>query len=777
MVTVLLLLLVQDRTGALAGKLVKMDLSEKAQRSGKAKEEGKSARVRIPPRYRVPLLEEKAVVLEDGVELPMRAVAIRQVADSGSGRYRVRGALVYFSASDATHPLENGRSYEFKIPRPVRPVVLNWALALSLLSLALMIWRAPPPTIERQPSITTWAVLIALFSVGVSAWAWNANRELSDGFLMVKGMPYSDAMGWNELAISLKEGRGFTGDFSCHRPGYSLFLGCVYTFFGDGLVVARVVNVLLIALASVVVFLMARGLGGRLLGLAAVAFFATHRELHEMVVFTMTENVGFAFGLLSFFLLWLACCRPSWWLFLLAGLFFGMANLSRPMTLLAAVGFAVVMFMQMPRWSFREVMTRGAVLASGLLIVFLPWSIRQKMEIDTFSPSINSSIMMYSGATPEIGHTGALAADHYYEAERAGIPRRTAEWNEFYKEKYRAKVAEDPGRYLGLMTQNLYEFFGSFDLRRPEIRALLLGFAILCIVRVAWSERCLPLLVLIPLGIFLEPWLTAVPPGFYLLAVVILTRWRAGTRQVVFLRLSLSTVIGVGLLSALVANFALNRAEPLVSWMLIVPILFGILTLCEFLAEFVPPRWRSVGRDQAEVPTRALLIQPVKWAAAGLLALVGVGLLVMGAKTLAARGEDRSHVELTESQQTQALDWYGGDIDDLFLEPITMSEYRVTLAANEDAHWAPEFEVRPYSRALVFVRIGVAKNREHGLWGVNFPLSNHSDEAFEKGKTYVLIGRKMSDLKTVEALALIPLSDSGDLDFGQAQKFTAPESS
>jgi hypothetical protein len=56
----------------------------------------------------------KLVVFEDGYPLAKAHTAHDEIKDLGRGRYSHWGANVYFSASDSSNPLSNGRTYSVR---------------------------------------------------------------------------------------------------------------------------------------------------------------------------------------------------------------------------------------------------------------------------------------------------------------------------------------------------------------------------------------------------------------------------------------------------------------------------------------------------------------------------------------------------------------------------------------------------------------------------------------------------------------------------------------
>ena len=105
-------------------------------------------------------------VWEAGKPLPLRLEVESAVTNQGSGRFCVMGNTLWFSASDQTNPLANGRKYEFEAGRPDHRAVFmaGGLLAIAVaLGLACLPWRSWLSRAARKFSALT----------GTAAGTWN----------------------------------------------------------------------------------------------------------------------------------------------------------------------------------------------------------------------------------------------------------------------------------------------------------------------------------------------------------------------------------------------------------------------------------------------------------------------------------------------------------------------------------------------------------------------------------------------------------------------------
>ena len=103
------------------------------------------------------LVRSNLVLMEDGVELPFPHMGLAAVASVGGGRYSHWGKFIFFSASDNSSPLENGRTYSFCSPLSVTywPKFLAFLVMLPWLLSALR-RHGPPLRLSVSRAMGAW---------------------------------------------------------------------------------------------------------------------------------------------------------------------------------------------------------------------------------------------------------------------------------------------------------------------------------------------------------------------------------------------------------------------------------------------------------------------------------------------------------------------------------------------------------------------------------------------------------------------------------------------
>lgn len=207
-------------------------------------------------------------------------------------------------------------------------------------------------------------------------------------------------------------------------PGYSVFLSAVYRFSGLGpqrLAAVRLVQSLLGALTVLLAFLLARRFAGRGAGLLAAALVAAYPPYVAAAGFIYTE-VLFTFLLAVFLLVMLAAIEKrslAWWVG--TGVLFAVTAYIRPIVLLWYAAIAAYLVLS-PRYPKREAIRHAAVLLAVVVVLFVPWWVRNYGIYHRFIPLTTASANpLYAGTT------------HTYE--RGGRP------TEIYPEDLKQAVA------------------------------------------------------------------------------------------------------------------------------------------------------------------------------------------------------------------------------------------------------------------------------------------------------------------------------------------------
>lgn len=461
----------------------------------------------LPERYRTQLAGRVAVVLEDGELLGRRARGRGDMNRSGGPMFYPTANRLRFRPDLPGDPRTSGKIYEAEVPRQVAPWLIG--LALALLAAGLYCYRPrvrdPLPTGEvRRSRKDLWIALAFTFA----GWIWagsviRRSAEFNDGIMSINGMPYSDAVCWNEMALNAAEGRGLTGSFDGQRPFYAILTGILHAIRGPLATNGLWINAACHGMAAGIVYLLGRWLGSRAVGIGGAALMLVSADHTLLVRLLMTEASGQALTVLSVALALGAWRRrapvpealdatapveakspPAFrhWLLILSGLFFGLANLTCPFTLVAAPLYALILAGSawragvLPRW---KVLIPPAVFGLGLFLALAPWVARQKAVHGLGTISTQTADLLYSTTFPE----GAQKARAAGKIPTAGMTQ--AERYTHYMKKFVEKVKEDPGAYAGIISRGMLEFFSFREVAQPAGEAAV----VLVLLAGVWSRR------------------------------------------------------------------------------------------------------------------------------------------------------------------------------------------------------------------------------------------------------------------------------------------------
>jgi hypothetical protein len=300
--------------------------------------------------------------------------------------------------------------------------------------------------LPRDSAFTIAVFMVALLPRLFVAIAW-AKEPVWDGHYyhfgaerIARGLGYSEDV--------LAHGQLLWKPWVHYPVGYSALLGLVYRVFGSELVVAPVVNALTGALLVAVVHRFARYYLSRERARAAAGLTALHPGLIAYSAVVMTEPLA-ALLILSGGLAALRF-RGHWQGIVYGGALLGLATLVRPSSLLAGP----LLFLIQPR-PFRQGALRAALSSLVALLVVMPWTIRNCERLDGCAlVSTNGGWNLAIGAITETGRFQTLHA-------KDGCPVVTGQVQQdrCWAEVGRAKIAANPGHWLGLAPLKLAETF------------------------------------------------------------------------------------------------------------------------------------------------------------------------------------------------------------------------------------------------------------------------------------------------------------------------------
>lgn len=303
---------------------------------------------------------------------------------------------------------------------------------------------------------------------------WEAS--VRDGILLT-----GDALGYHERALSVFGAAGFYPPdpvIDPYRPPlYPIFLAAIYQAFGVRVWVALLVQGLLAAATGLLLYRMVRKeQAPDVAGIVALAFaldpflVLNANLLLSEVLFLFLCVVGFS--LLRIPLVSRLEPKTRWAAFA-AGLCFGLATLTRPITLLLPLAVLPLLFFVRPRPS-RLPVVAGLLFATALVVVVSPWMLRNRALYGVASISVapEYSALAHNVVGPvEAAKKGETDAETQTRLFREAEARMVADGlepdslNDFRQAKYWRQVTwdyvrRDPLAYLVHYGKRLMFFFG-----------------------------------------------------------------------------------------------------------------------------------------------------------------------------------------------------------------------------------------------------------------------------------------------------------------------------
>ncbi|HEY7255538.1 MAG TPA: glycosyltransferase family 39 protein [Solirubrobacterales bacterium] len=218
--------------------------------------------------------------------------------------------------------------------------------------------------------------------------------------------PVYDAVAYAHIAANLDRGEGFTVGESAtqpstnYSPGLPLLVSIIYRVSGGVHErLARVVLALIAALSVPLTFLIGRRLAGPtagLIGAAAVAIYPALLEYGGMLMSEPLATTLLAGSVLA--ILWAGDGERlrRWGL---PGALLGALALTRPEYLGVAIVLAAVVFVRGIGADWRRSLGQAAVLALGVVLVILPWTVRNAVLLDRLIPiSTGGGQVLFAGS-------------------------------------------------------------------------------------------------------------------------------------------------------------------------------------------------------------------------------------------------------------------------------------------------------------------------------------------------------------------------------------------
>jgi Dolichyl-phosphate-mannose-protein mannosyltransferase len=218
--------------------------------------------------------------------------------------------------------------------------------------------------------------------------------------------PVYDAVAYGNIAANLDRGRGFTVGESAtqpstnYSPGLPLLVSTIYRVSG-GIHerLARVLLALIAWLSVPLTFLIGRRLAGSTAGLVGAAAVAIYPALLEYGGMLMSEPLATTLLAGSVLAMLWADDGDRLRRWALAGALLGALALTRPEYLGVAIVLVAVVFARGIGAEWRRSLGQAAVLALGVVLVVLPWTVRNAVLLDRLIPiSTGGGQVLFAGS-------------------------------------------------------------------------------------------------------------------------------------------------------------------------------------------------------------------------------------------------------------------------------------------------------------------------------------------------------------------------------------------
>lgn len=211
--------------------------------------------------------------------------------------------------------------------------------------------------------------------------------RLSFLFLLNPPLIWIDSSDYHQAAVSLIQGNGYSLEagvpFANREPGYSLFfLAPIYFLFGQSIFAVQIIQIILSLIIIWLIFRLAKKYFSQKAAVIAALFFAFYPPLIAYSNEILTE-IPFTFLLiLTIFLIIKAFENDSLKLFILSGIFLGIATLTRFIAVFLPIFLLPFFYFFSKDW--RKTIKYFLSITIVLIIFIFPWLLRNYLIFDTF---------------------------------------------------------------------------------------------------------------------------------------------------------------------------------------------------------------------------------------------------------------------------------------------------------------------------------------------------------------------------------------------------------
>lgn len=300
------------------------------------------------------------------------------------------------------------------------------------------------------------------------------HKDLTFAYISIGGIPFSDAQGWDKLAINIAQGKGMTGEWSARRPLFPMILACFYTWFGHSFSVGKIVNIVASALAIPFVYLIGEIVSNRIVAIATVVALIINFDQMNYALTMMSEPTGFLFFSISIYFLLRGIKENRMKLLFISGLFFGLSNLSRTLTIISFPGLVlcIIYLMKQENIAYRKIIYSIITICMGMAVILTPWLMRQKAVHDIYAISDNSADSFYAATSASFGIWSSKVDRETAKAGVKGIKERY----HYHKKEGLRNLKNHPEIFTGNIIKLYIQYINYLNIRKGIYHLLCLAY-------------------------------------------------------------------------------------------------------------------------------------------------------------------------------------------------------------------------------------------------------------------------------------------------------------
>jgi len=327
--------------------------------------------------------------------------------------------------------------------------------------------------------------------IGLSLWAAAVRLfALARPQRMVWGdEPFYLWLGRNWLT---GQGYSFTGYSDVHHtPMYPLLSGLFYLLTRNMEVASDICYMLFGVLLVIPIYLLTKEMYGRQAAVVSAGLVAIYPAISTAPLFwgTLTEPPYYFFVYTGLLMVLLAMRRERWWAFLLAGMFFGLAYLTRPEAVAyVAVGGGVIALVRLfEKRLFRRAIWIGFLIyLIGFLLFFLPYVYYVYRETGSWMVSEKAGVTFVTCIGLSESNTVA------FDQATWGLDSTGLEVFFFSRESYHVNMMDVirayPSEFIQLVLRNIRRFISGL-LSVALFTHYLLPLMGVAFFKTAWDKR------------------------------------------------------------------------------------------------------------------------------------------------------------------------------------------------------------------------------------------------------------------------------------------------